>query len=181
METPTYVALSRQTALLRQMDTVANNLANLVTPGFKHEVEVFTTVPIRSQSFGAPQKLAYVKDFATARDFSPGPMTPTGNDLDVAIQGDGFFTVQTPNGPRYTRLMILLYTLALFAVSLLPFAARMSGLVYLAAAIALSGLFVLYALQLWRDYSDALARATFRYSIWYLAALFTALVVDHYL
>jgi flagellar basal-body rod protein FlgF len=104
METPTYVALSRQTALLRQMDTVANNLANLVTPGFKHEVEVFTTVPIRSQSFGAPQKLAYVQDFATARDFSPGPMTPTGNDLDVAIQGDGFFTVQTPNGPRYTRL-----------------------------------------------------------------------------
>jgi protoheme IX farnesyltransferase len=85
------------------------------------------------------------------------------------------------HGPKYTRLMILLYTVVLFAVSLLPFAARMSGLVYLAAAIALSGLFVLYAVQLWRDYSDALARATFRYSIWYLAALFTALVVDHYL
>jgi protoheme IX farnesyltransferase len=85
------------------------------------------------------------------------------------------------HGPRYTRLMILLYTVALFAVSLLPFAVRMSGLVYLAAAIALSGLFVLYAVELWRNYSDLLARATFRYSIWYLAALFTALVVDHYL
>ncbi|MCL4762930.1 MAG: heme o synthase [Burkholderiales bacterium] len=85
------------------------------------------------------------------------------------------------HGPRYTRLMILLYTVALFAVSLLPYAVRMSGLVYLAAALALSGLFVLYAVQLWRDYSDLLARATFRYSIWYLAALFTALVVDHYL
>ncbi|HEX4885746.1 MAG TPA: heme o synthase [Casimicrobiaceae bacterium] len=85
------------------------------------------------------------------------------------------------HGPRYTRLMILLYTVVLFAVTLLPFAVRMSGLVYLAAAIALSGLFVLYAVQLWRDYSDQLARATFRYSIWYLAALFTALVVDHYL
>ena len=55
------------------------------------------------------------------------------------------------------------------------------GLVYLAAATVLSGLFVLYAWQLWRDYSDALARATFRYSIWYLAALFTALDVDHVL
>jgi flagellar basal-body rod protein FlgF len=104
METPTYVALSRQTALLRQMDVVANNLANTNTPGFKAESEVFTTYPIRYQSFGAPQKLAYVQDFATARDFAPGPMQPTGNDLDVAIQGNGFFVVQTPGGPRYTRL-----------------------------------------------------------------------------
>jgi protoheme IX farnesyltransferase len=85
------------------------------------------------------------------------------------------------HGPRYTRLMILLYTVALFAVSMLPYAVRMSGLPYLAAAMALSGLFVLYAWQLWRDYSDLLARATFRYSIWYLAALFTALVIDHFL
>jgi flagellar basal-body rod protein FlgF len=104
METPTYVALSRQTALMRQMDVVANNLANVATPGFKAEMEVFTTYPIRSQSFGQPQKLAYVQDFATARDFSPGPMSPTGNDLDMAIQGNGFFVVQTPSGPRYTRL-----------------------------------------------------------------------------
>ncbi|MDH4180723.1 MAG: heme o synthase [Betaproteobacteria bacterium] len=85
------------------------------------------------------------------------------------------------HGPRYTRLMILLYAVALFAVSLLPYAVRMSGLAYLAAAIGLSGLFVLHAFELWRNYSDQLARATFRYSIWYLAALFTALVVDHYL
>jgi protoheme IX farnesyltransferase len=84
------------------------------------------------------------------------------------------------HGPRYTRLMILLYAVALFAVSLLPYAVRMSGLAYLAAAIGLSGLFVLHAFELWRNYSDQLARATFRYSIWYLAALFTALVVDHY-
>jgi flagellar basal-body rod protein FlgF len=103
METPSYVALSRQTALVRQMDVVANNIANVATPGFKAEAEIFTTVPIRSQAYGAPQKLAYVQDFATVRDFSPGPVTPTGNDLDVAIQGDGFFVVQTPNGPRYTR------------------------------------------------------------------------------
>jgi len=84
------------------------------------------------------------------------------------------------HGPRYTRLMIVLYTCVLFAVALLPFAIRMSGVLYLGAAIALSGLFLLYAVQLYRDYSDALARATFKYSIWYLAALFTALLVDHY-
>jgi protoheme IX farnesyltransferase len=85
------------------------------------------------------------------------------------------------HGPRYTQLMIVLYTLILFAVSLLPYAIRMSGLVYLVAAVALGGLFLLYAVQLWRDYSDELARATFKYSIVYLAALFSALLVDHYL
>jgi flagellar basal-body rod protein FlgF len=104
METPSYVALSRQTALLRQMDVVANNLANVATPGFKAEMEVFTTYPIRSQTMGRPEKLAYVQDFATARDYTAGPLTPTGNDLDMAIQGNGFFVVQTPSGPRYTRL-----------------------------------------------------------------------------
>jgi protoheme IX farnesyltransferase len=85
------------------------------------------------------------------------------------------------HGPRYTQLMIVLYTLILFAVSLLPYAIRMSGLVYLAAAVMLGGLFLLYAVQLLRDYSDELARATFKYSIVYLAALFSALLVDHYL
>ena len=85
------------------------------------------------------------------------------------------------HGPRYTQLMIVLYTLILFAVSLLPYAIRMSGLVYLVAAVVLGGMFLLYAVQLWRDYSDLLARATFKYSIVYLAALFTALLVDHYL
>ena len=57
----------------------------------------------------------------------------------------------------------------------------MSGFVYLAAAIVLGAIFLFRAVKLWRDYSDALARATFRYSITYLAALFTALLVDHYL
>jgi len=85
------------------------------------------------------------------------------------------------HGPRYTQLMIVLYTLILFAVSLLPYAIRMSGLVYLVAAVVLGGMFLLYAVQLWRDYSDELARATFKYSIVYLAALFSALLVDHYL
>ncbi|MEP7183692.1 MAG: heme o synthase [Betaproteobacteria bacterium] len=85
------------------------------------------------------------------------------------------------HGRRYTQLMIVLYTCALVAVTLLPFAIRMSGYLYLAAALALGGLFLLYAVQLYRDYSDELARATFKYSIVYLAALFLALLVDHYL
>jgi heme o synthase len=84
------------------------------------------------------------------------------------------------HGPRYTRLMIVLYTLALVAVTMLPFAIRMSGLLYLASALALGGVFLLYAVQLYRDYSDELARATFKYSIYYLAMLFSALLVDHY-
>ena len=85
------------------------------------------------------------------------------------------------HGSRYTRLMIVLYTAVLFAVSLMPFAIRMSGMPYLLAAVVLGGLFLAHSIQLWRDYSDALARKTFKFSIFYLAALFTALLVDHYL
>jgi heme o synthase len=84
------------------------------------------------------------------------------------------------HGGEYTRLQIVLYTVALFAVSLLPFAIRMSGWIYLAAAVALGIVFIGYAVQLYRRYSDALARRTFRYSIVYLAALFSALLIDHY-
>jgi heme o synthase len=84
------------------------------------------------------------------------------------------------HGVRYTQVMIVLYTVALTAVTLLPFALRMSGVPYLLAALALGGTFVRHAVALYRSYSDALARATFRYSIVYLAALFAALLVDHY-
>ena len=85
------------------------------------------------------------------------------------------------HGLRYTQAMVVLYTVALAAVTLLPYAVRMSGLFYLAAALVLGGIFVGYALRLRYAYSDALARTTFRYSIVYLAALFSALLVDHYL
>jgi protoheme IX farnesyltransferase len=85
------------------------------------------------------------------------------------------------HGKPYTRLQVLLYTLILFAVSLLPFAIGMSGLAYLAAAVLLGGVFIGYAVRLCFAYSDRLARLTFRYSIAYLAALFSALLVDHYL
>jgi protoheme IX farnesyltransferase len=85
------------------------------------------------------------------------------------------------HGNEFTRLHVLLYTLVLFAATLLPFIYGMSGMVYLAAAVALGGVFTAYAWNLWRRYSDALARRTFRFSIVYLAALFAALLVDHYL
>src|SRR5450755_1905186 len=84
------------------------------------------------------------------------------------------------HGPAYTRLQILLYTVALFAVSLLPFAIRMSGWIYLVTAVILGSVFIGYAVALQRRYSDRLARRTFRYSIAYLAALFSALLFDHY-
>jgi protoheme IX farnesyltransferase len=84
------------------------------------------------------------------------------------------------HGRRYTQLQIVLYTCALVAVSLLPFAIRMSGLLYLAAALALGFVFLAYTVCLYRRYSDPLARATFKYSIYYLAALFSALLIDHY-
>ena len=84
------------------------------------------------------------------------------------------------HGARYTRLMIILYTFALIAVSLLPYAIRMSGMLYLAAAVVLGAMFIRYAVQLHRAYSDRLARAMFRFSIVYLAALFSALLLDHY-
>ncbi|HUG78649.1 MAG TPA: heme o synthase [Burkholderiales bacterium] len=85
------------------------------------------------------------------------------------------------HGKEYTRLQVLLYTIILFAVSLLPFAVRMSGWLYLAAALALGAVYLGYAVRLYAAYSDRLARRCFRYSIVYLAALFAALLVDHYL
>jgi heme o synthase len=85
------------------------------------------------------------------------------------------------HGNEFTRLQILLYTLVLFAACLLPFAYGMSSWLYLAAAVALSVGFTVYAVRLWRQYSDTLARETFRFSLIHLSLLFAALLVDHYL
>ena len=85
------------------------------------------------------------------------------------------------HGSRYTRLQVLLYTLILFGVSLLPYVARMSGWPYLAVAVVLGLVYIGYAVRIYVAYSDRLARSCFRYSIVYLAALFAALLVDHYL
>jgi len=85
------------------------------------------------------------------------------------------------HGSEFTRLQILLYTLVLFAACILPFAIGMSSWLYLVAALGLSAGFTWYGFRLWRNYSDALARKTFRYSLVHLSVLFAALLLDHYL
>jgi len=84
------------------------------------------------------------------------------------------------HGSQFTRLQVLLYTLVLFAATLLPFVQGMSGLLYLLCALILGLRFIVLAVRLWQDYSDQLARQTFRFSIWHLSLLFAALLVDHY-
>jgi heme o synthase len=85
------------------------------------------------------------------------------------------------HGEHFTCVHVLLYTAILTAVSLLPFVSGMSGAVYLASALVLDGVFLHYALGLYRAFNARLAARTFRYSILYLALLFAALLVDHYL
>jgi protoheme IX farnesyltransferase len=85
------------------------------------------------------------------------------------------------HGEAFTRLHLLLYTLLLTAATLLPFASGMAGFFYLGAALVLDLVFLGHAVAIWRRYSDALAKRTFAYSIFYLAMLFAALMVDHYL
>jgi heme o synthase len=85
------------------------------------------------------------------------------------------------HGDAFTRLHLLLYTLLMIATTLLPFASGMAGFFYLGAAVVLDAVFLAFAVGLWRRYSHALARRTFAYSIFYLAMIFAALMVDHYL
>jgi protoheme IX farnesyltransferase len=85
------------------------------------------------------------------------------------------------HGDDFTRLHLLLYTLLMIATTLLPFASGMAGYFYLGATLVLDAVFLAFAVQLWRDYSHALARRTFAYSIFFLAMIFAALMVDHYL
>ena len=85
------------------------------------------------------------------------------------------------HGNEFTRLMVLLYTFILFAACLMPYVYGMSSWLYLIAAVVLNLGFCLYAFYLWRDYSDLLARKTFRFSLIHLSLLFAALLLDHYL
>ena len=95
-------------------------------------------------------------------------------------QRAGLPMLPVTHGQSFTRLHILLYSVTLFAASIMPFIVRMSGPLYLAAATVLSGVFVWRAWQLYREYSDERSRGLFRYSIVYLALLFGALLVDHW-
>ena len=107
MENASLVGLSRQIALQRELDVVANNIANLNTTGFKADNVVFQEFLMpgarASQFAGAERRLSFVQDRATWLDLSQGPVEQTGNPLDVAISGNAFLTVQTPRGERYTR------------------------------------------------------------------------------
>lgn len=100
MDSPSSVAMSGQMARERQMDVLANNIANLSTVGFKGQQMLFSE--LLTQSAGS-SKTAYVEDSGTVRDWSEGPVTRTGNSLDVALEGQGFLEVETANGTRYTR------------------------------------------------------------------------------
>lgn len=84
------------------------------------------------------------------------------------------------HGDQFTQLHVLLYTIILTAATILPVATGMGGMVYLVATLLLDGVFLYLAYQIWRNYSDALAKRTFAYSILYLSLLFAALLVDHY-
>lgn len=107
MENTLLVALSRQMVLERQMDVVANNVANANTNGFKADKSLFEEF-LRSGAHednfvGSDRRISFVNDRTTIRDFASGPNLQTGNPLDVAVNGNGFLVVQTPAGERYTR------------------------------------------------------------------------------
>lgn len=107
MENMLLVGLSRQVALGRQMDVVANNIANLNTTGFKADgplFEEYIQTSARENSFsGNDSTVHFVNDRGIWHDMSQGTIQQTGNPLDVAIEGEGYLTVQTPAGDRYTR------------------------------------------------------------------------------
>lgn len=105
MESSILVTLSRQGALRRDLDVVANNLANMNTTAFKAERMMLVDHPVPAPGVRDPrgQPLMFVRDVATVRDLADGGLEETGADLDVAISGDGYLVVDTPLGPRYTR------------------------------------------------------------------------------
>lgn len=105
MDISSYVLLSQETALRRRMDVAANNLANMNTVGFKREQPVFREYMEKTESAVKPaQQTAFVLDYGATHDFSQGAFQPTGNPLDVMIEGNGYLSVQAPDGSTaYTR------------------------------------------------------------------------------
>ncbi len=104
MENSGYLALARQVALDRALDITANNLANLRTTGYKAEKVLFEEyVQQQTSPVTPPNRMSSVVQLGTFTDYRAGGFEQTGNALDFAIQGDGFFAVQAPEGTRYTR------------------------------------------------------------------------------
>lgn len=103
MDNSIYITLSRQLALFRDMDVTANNIANANSTGYNAEHIQFNSYLTRDINQGVRNPVHYAYNANSYRDTRTGPMRVTGNDLDVAIQGDGYFAVDTPLGERYTR------------------------------------------------------------------------------
>lgn len=106
MDNPGYIILSRLTLQSRATQVLANNVANADTPGYRAQRPVFTDFVARQDLAGTPpggRQVHFVQDRATWREMQPGSMQTTGNPLDLALTGDGFFTVETPRGERFTR------------------------------------------------------------------------------
>jgi flagellar basal-body rod protein FlgF len=107
MENALLIGLSRQNALGRQLDVIANNIANVNTAGYKADnalFEEYLNTPAHEDNFvGGDRRVSFVQDRGTYRDLSEGPTQTTSNPLDVAIDGPAFLAVQTPDGERYTR------------------------------------------------------------------------------
>jgi len=107
MDNALLLSLSNQMVARRSMDVIANNIANMNTTGFKRESPVFGEFVINVDTEGEfgrrAEPLSFVRDNFATHDMSAGGLSTTGNPLDVAIEGDGFFTVSTPEGDRYTR------------------------------------------------------------------------------
>jgi flagellar basal-body rod protein FlgF len=99
METPSLIALSRQMTLRRQMDVLANNIANANTVAFRGQRMIFAEYLAQA----GPSRISFVQDIATARNTASGGVTETGNPFDLTIRGEGYFTVRTPLGERYSR------------------------------------------------------------------------------
>ena len=106
MDNSLLVSLSQQIAAYRSIDVIANNIANASTPGFKRETakfEEYVTMVAPSEGQTGPQAVSFVKDAGVSRDLSQGNIQNTGAAFDFAINGNGYFVVQTPQGMRYTR------------------------------------------------------------------------------
>jgi flagellar basal-body rod protein FlgF len=100
MQTTSYISISQQMVLSRMMDVISNNIANASTPGFKVEQPIFREYQVRGSN---GQMVSYVHDAGVYRDDKQGDLTTTNNPLDLGIQGSGYFTIQTPDGTRYSR------------------------------------------------------------------------------
>lgn len=103
METPTYIALSKQTAMVRDMNTMSNNIANASTNGYRGEHVMFQEYLARTGTMGLRDKISFVQDIGTFRNTQNGPLVQTNNELDLALHGEGYMVVGNPGQELFAR------------------------------------------------------------------------------